>query len=80
MVLLEVKSHICPYWRFERLSLVGQLGFLDSGNADIVAVEERLQFSDLPLIPVAFHCNSRRQLVGVDVDCGPGFISISPAH
>ena len=33
-----------------------------------------------PLIPVVFHCISRRQLVGVGVETGPGFISISPAH
>ena len=32
------------------------------------------------LIPVAFYCISRRQLVGVGVESGPGFISISPAH
>ena len=29
----------------QRLSLVGQLGFLDSGNVDMVAVEESHQFS-----------------------------------
>ena len=33
-----------------------------------------------PLSPFAFHCISRRQLVGVSVESGPGFISISPAH
>ena len=33
-----------------------------------------------PLIPFAFHCISRRQLVGVGVETGPGFIWISPAH
>ena len=33
-----------------------------------------------PLIPFAFHCISRRQLVGVGVDTVPGFISKSPAH
>ena len=33
-----------------------------------------------PLIPFAFHCISRRQLVGVGVETGLGFISISPAH
>ena len=33
-----------------------------------------------PLIQFAFHCISRRQLVGVGVEIGPGFISISPAH
>ena len=32
------------------------------------------------LIPFAFHCISHRQLVGVAVDTGPVFISISPAH
>ena len=31
-----------------------------------------------PLIPFAFHCTSRRQLVGVVVDTDPGVISISP--
>ena len=34
----------------------------------------------LPLIPLAFHCISHRQLVGDVVESGPGFISISPAH
>ena len=34
----------------------------------------------LPLILFAFHCISRRQLVGVGLETGPGFISISPAH
>ena len=34
----------------------------------------------LPLIAFALHCISRRQLVGVGVEIGPGFISISPAH
>ena len=29
------------------LSLVGQLGFMDSGNVDIIAVEESQQFSDI---------------------------------
>ena len=33
-----------------------------------------------PLIPFVFHCISRRQLVGVGVETGPGLISISPAH
>ena len=33
-----------------------------------------------PLIPFAFHCIRRRQLVGVGVKTGQGFISISPAH
>ena len=34
----------------------------------------------LPLIPFAFNRISHRQLVGVGVDTGPGFISMSPAH
>ena len=34
----------------------------------------------LSLIPFAFDCISRIQLVGVGVESGPGFISISPAH
>ena len=32
-----------------------------------------------PLIPFAFNYVCRRQLVGVGVETGPGFISISPA-
>ena len=32
------------------------------------------------LIPFSFHCISRRQLVGVDVESVSWFISISPAH
>ena len=43
---MVVKSHRCPSWRFKRLSLVGQLGFLDGGNVDIAAVEESQQLSD----------------------------------
>ena len=43
---MAVKSHSCPSWRFQRLSPVDQLGFMDSGNADIVAVEESQQFSN----------------------------------
>ena len=43
---MAVKCHSCPSWRFKRLSLVGQLGFLDSCNVDIVAVEESQQFND----------------------------------
>ena len=30
----------CPFGRLQRLCIVHQLGFLDSGNDDIVAVEE----------------------------------------
>ena len=44
-VLMAVKLHSCPSWRLQRLSLVGQFGILDSGNDDIVAVEESHQFS-----------------------------------
>ena len=33
-----------------------------------------------PQIQFPVHCISRRQLVGVGVETGPGFISISPAH
>ena len=33
-----------------------------------------------PLIPFVFHRISRRQLVGVGVETGPGFILISPTH
>ena len=43
---MAVKSHSCLSWRSKRLSLVGQLGTLDSGNVDNVAVEESQQFSD----------------------------------
>ena len=45
-VLVAVNSHSCPSWRFQRLSLVGQLGFFDRGNVDIVVVEESQQFID----------------------------------
>ena len=31
-----------------------------------------------PLIPFALHCIRRRQLVGVGVETGPGFMPISP--
>ena len=43
---MGVKSHSCLSWRFQRISLVGQLGFLDSGSVGIVAAEESQQFSD----------------------------------
>ena len=43
---MAVKSHSCPSMCFQQLGLVGQLGFLDSGNVDIVAVEESQQSSD----------------------------------
>ena len=42
---MAVKSHSCPSKLLKRLSLVGQLGFLDSGNVDIVSVDESQQFS-----------------------------------
>ena len=42
---MAVKSHSCPSWRFQRLSLVCLPSFLDSGNVDIVAVEEVQEFS-----------------------------------
>ena len=77
---MAVKSHSCPSWCFQWLSLVDQIGFLNSGNVDIVAVEETQQFSDSYAIPLAFHCISRRQLAGDGVKTGPGFILISPAH
>ena len=34
--------------------------------------------SDFAADSFTFHCISRRQLVSVDVESGPGFISISP--
>ena len=40
------RSSRTPSCRFNRLKLDDQLGFLDSGNVDIVAVEESHQFSD----------------------------------
>ena len=43
---MVVKSLGCPSWRFKRLSFIGQLGFLDNGNVDIVAAEESQQFND----------------------------------
>ena len=44
-VPVEVKSHSCLSWRSKRLNFVGQLGFFDSGNVDIVAMEKSQQFS-----------------------------------
>ena len=77
---MAVNSHSCSSWRFQRLGLVDQLGFLDSGNVDIVAVVESQQFSYFSQISFAFHCISRRQLEGVGFETDPLFISISPAH
>ena len=77
---MAVKLHSCPSWRYKRLRLVGHLGFLDSGNVDIAPVEKSQQISYFQLMRFAFHCISRRQLVGDGVETGPGLISISPAH
>ena len=77
---MAVKSHSCPSWRLKRLSLVGQIGFLVSGNVDFVTMEEIQQFRDFAADTVRVHCISRRQLVCVGADYGPGFISISTAH
>ena len=44
-MLVAVKCHSCQLYRIQWLSLVGQLGLLDSGDADIVAVEDIQQFS-----------------------------------
>ena len=56
-------------WRSRRSAahpgVFSGLVLLVSLFVDIVAVEESQQFSDFPLIPFAFHCISRRQLVGV---------------
>ena len=46
IVLVAAMSHSFPSWRYQRLSLVGQLAFLDSADIDIAAVEEGHQFSD----------------------------------
>ena len=78
---MVVKTHSCPSWRFQRLSLVIQLDFLESGNVDIVAVEQSQQFSDFSADSICVpSVICRRQLVGVGVESGPGFISMSPAH
>ena len=45
---MAVKSPSFSSRRSQRLSLVGQRGFSDSGNVDIVSVEESQQISDLP--------------------------------
>ena len=55
VVLVAVKSLSCPSWRFMRHKLVGQLGFLDCGNVDIIAVEEFSSSVIFSLIPLAFH-------------------------
>ena len=44
---MAVKSHNSPSWRCWRLSLVGQQGLSDGGNAEIDAVKEIQQFRDL---------------------------------
>ena len=47
IVLMVIKSHSCQSRRLQQFSHVGQLGFLDSGNVDIVAAEESQQISDI---------------------------------
>ena len=51
-----------------------------SFSIDIVDEEESQQYGDFSAETFASHCISRRQLVGVSVETGPGFISISPTH
>ena len=75
---MAVKSHSCPSWRIKRLRLFGQLGFLDSGNVDIVAVEESQKCSYFYAYSVRVPLH--QTLVGVGVETGPGVIWISPAH
>ena len=77
---MEVKSHSCPSWNFKRLRLAGQLGFLDSGNVDIVAVEECQQFSDFPADSFRDPLHQTKTVSGCWCRDRPGFISISPAH
>ena len=60
--------------------LVLLVSLFDSGNVDIVAVEESQQVSDFSVDSFVPHCISRRQLVGIGVESGPGFILISPTH
>ena len=73
IVLVAVKSHSCPSWRLQRLSLVGQL------ISWIAALLTKLLWWKVsssvtfPLIAFAFHCISCRQLVGVGVESGPGW-------
>ena len=43
---MAIKSLSHSSRRFQRLSLVGLHGFLDSGNVDIDSVEESQQISD----------------------------------
>ena len=78
-VLVAIKLHISSAWRFQWLSLVGQLGFLDNGNVDIVAVVKSQQYCDFSVdsarVPL---CQSKT--VGVGVETGPWLISISLAH
>ena len=61
---MAVRSRSSPSWRYKRVNLVGQLGFLDSGNAYIVAVEVTQQFSDFSADSVRVKLH---QLVGVGV-------------
>ena len=77
-------------WRSSRTAahpgVLGGLGLLvslASWMAEILALLLWRKVSSsviCPLILFAFHCIRRRQLVGVGVETGPGFISISPAH
>ena len=78
------------FWRSIHIashpSVLGGLVLLVSLVSWIVAMLRLLlwrkvsSFMILPLIPFAFHCIRRRELVCVGVETGPGFILISPAH
>ena len=63
-----------------RLILVGQFGFLEAAMLTLLLWRKVSSSVIFPPILLSFHCTSRRQLVGVGVETGPGFILISPAH
>ena len=63
-----------------RLSLIGQLGLLVAAMLALLLWRKVSISVIFSLIAFAFHCISRRQLVGVGVETGPECILISPAH
>ena len=51
---MAAKFYSFQFWRFQRLSLVGQFGFLHSSNVGIVAVEVCQQLSNFAADSVRF--------------------------
>ena len=78
--LVAVKSHSCPSWRLSGLVLLVSMVSWIAAMLTLLLWRKVSNSVIFPVIPLSFHCISHRQLVGVGVEAGLGFISISPAH